>query len=617
MMTAIMRMLKNTHFERLLFKTMIQQLGAKIGIDRRYIPRKNYSSPYHKISIRNVINVDFIDNNEWEEVKVLRNNINHYLKHEFTILGSGWVCVNDINGNIQWGKDVMSGYVYPTDKTSNEILSNIVPEGVDIKYPWELSRMQFLPEMAVGAYIYGDLRKACCEEYEFIVNNFIEQNPIGYGVNWACSMDVGLRITSILLAHDIFSNFHTFNEKFNTRLIIHAVQTAQYIASNLEKNLVEDKSGNHYLSNLLGLLVVGLYIDTPLINKYFHFAVREYLREIPKQYFEDGGIYEYSTAYQRLDSELTSLAIAIMLNRNVSISQTVSTRIQRSLDLLHHTLGRDERILQIGDNDSGRVLKITSDLTSDGNINNLSNRTAQDMLSALFKEYRPLRIEGFIVQQISKSCLPVLLPTVVEPICERLKDIPCDFEMKTTIRIQTGCNIKGYCYPNFGLGVFQSDNFSLYVRIPVRVNKGKLIHIHSDFLHFEMVIDKHRYFADQGSYVYSRDIKKRLLFRSEVSHNVPCHKWNQMEYKGCWGVVCNVYGALSLFKNNRLDMWICYNNIFHFRSIQINTNSLVITDRSNREFDYKPKEFSYRSDGYGCITNNISDTLDIIQKKNF
>ena len=53
---------------------------------------------------------------------------------------------------IDWQRDFKSGYRFSSKKWYKSQRKNI-PPGVDIKVPWELSRLQHLPQMAIFATI--------------------------------------------------------------------------------------------------------------------------------------------------------------------------------------------------------------------------------------------------------------------------------------------------------------------------------------------------------------------------------------------------------------------------------------------------------------------------------
>ncbi|MEZ7879117.1 MAG: hypothetical protein QMC11_02655, partial [Rhodospirillales bacterium] len=70
--------------------------------------------------------------------------------------------------------------------------------GVDIKIPWELARLQHLPQLALA---YSDQRSQnLVDEFQNQTLDFMSANPPRYGVNWVCTMDVAIRAANLILA---------------------------------------------------------------------------------------------------------------------------------------------------------------------------------------------------------------------------------------------------------------------------------------------------------------------------------------------------------------------------------------------------------------------------------
>ena len=68
------------------------------------------------------------------------------------------------------------------------------PKNADIKYPWELAAASIGRRSGQAFRLTGDDRFAV--EIARELDDFVEANPIGIGVNWTCTMDVGLRAVS-------------------------------------------------------------------------------------------------------------------------------------------------------------------------------------------------------------------------------------------------------------------------------------------------------------------------------------------------------------------------------------------------------------------------------------
>ena len=115
-------------------------------------------------------------------------------RHVFDLLGSG---PTDLGATIDWHRDFKSGYRWNPDQCFLDVAHGH-EAGVDIKVPWELSRGHHLVLLAQAALLTGDLKytKECLAQ----LNSWIEANPTGFGVNWACPMDVAIRAVNWLWA---------------------------------------------------------------------------------------------------------------------------------------------------------------------------------------------------------------------------------------------------------------------------------------------------------------------------------------------------------------------------------------------------------------------------------
>ncbi|WP_151946374.1 alginate lyase family protein [Aliarcobacter butzleri] len=275
-----------------------------------------------------------------------------YLEHRFDLLGSGWVkssydseaigvegnrynqnekfeianlvskpsvqyskkiysLVDDGYEPIDWQKDFKSGFRWSANEWYLNQRNSLA--GVDIKVPWEIGRLQHLPQLALSCAI--DYDELLIKEFKNQICDFIALNPPRFGVQWTCTMDVGIRVANMLISHDIFKHIDcknilddNFEQVFSQSIYEHGI----HIVNNLE--YCENLTSNHYLSNIVGLLFVSSYLQcNDEINTWLGFAVQEVINEMQKQFYEDGSNFEASTSYHRLSSELMVYATALIL----------------------------------------------------------------------------------------------------------------------------------------------------------------------------------------------------------------------------------------------------------------------------------------------------------------
>ena len=294
----------------------------------------------------------FLSQLEHIENTDLQKIVKLYLQHRFDLLGSGWVKNNykntafGVEGNlyrknktfdidklvtkpnrqyshkiytlvekkyepIDWQKDFKSGFRWSAKEWYLHQRNSLL--GVDIKVPWELGRLQHLPQMAVSCASQYD--EALMKEFKNQILDFIALNPPRFGVQWTCTMDVGIRATNMLIAYDIFKQLDKsgilddkFDKIFSQSIYEHGV----HIVNNLEYG--ENLTSNHYLSDIVGLLFVATYLECDdEVDTWLGFAVQEVINEMRKQFYEDGSNFEASTSYHRLSAELMVYVVALIL----------------------------------------------------------------------------------------------------------------------------------------------------------------------------------------------------------------------------------------------------------------------------------------------------------------
>ena len=303
--------------------------------------------------------------------------LENFLAHKFDILGTGWISVNQnphtIGTNsdyslINWQKDFKSGYVWQKWKWY-KFISYGFKFGVDIKVPWELARLHNLPFLALcsSCSVTKEEKYKLQYEFESVVKDFIQQNPVRYGVNWSCTMDVSIRAANLVLADEIFlSKDACFTEDFNKLFFQSLYEHGRHIYKNLE--CVNGISNNHYLSNICGLLFISSVLIDEEVDEWFCFANKELISEFDKQYYRDGVNFESSTSYHRLSTEMIVYSSALILGYNedqksrlgdISLPQWFVERLYRALRFTNLIMKSNFEVPQVGDNDSGRFFKLS------------------------------------------------------------------------------------------------------------------------------------------------------------------------------------------------------------------------------------------------------------------
>jgi hypothetical protein len=304
---------------------------------------------------------------------------------------------NLISGNyipIDWHIDFKSGFRWDQKQWYTNIKYGHLP-GIDVKVPWELSRMQHLPFFAY-AYAYAITKDSnnaerYLLEFKNQILDFIAQNPPNFGVNWKCAMDVGIRVSNWLLTYDLFTGLGVkFEDTFSEILINSVYDHGKFIINNLEWGQIRN---NHYLANIAGLLFTSAYLaPSNETDTWLAFALQELVNEMSFQFHEDGSNFEASTNYHRLSLEIMTYSSILgvlvkdkrkesLLNYNFKIHKKVPSllalnkqqfnldnmflfpnsyweRLYKAAYFSKTIVKSDGLVAQIGDNDSGRFFKL-------------------------------------------------------------------------------------------------------------------------------------------------------------------------------------------------------------------------------------------------------------------
>jgi len=173
-------------------------------------------------------------------------------------------------------------------------------DGVDVKFPEELSRLAHLVTLAQACFLTQEERYL--QEIIVQLEDWHCSNPPGYGINWACTMGVGIRAVNVLFAIGLLQEELRSHQAYRQRLYrllpSFVFNHALYIAKNLES------PSSHLLGDLTGLAYLAdCYPYFAVSSNWGRFARTEMHRQMESQVYSDGMNIESSTADHRLATE--------------------------------------------------------------------------------------------------------------------------------------------------------------------------------------------------------------------------------------------------------------------------------------------------------------------------
>jgi hypothetical protein len=411
-----------------------------------------------------------------------------------------WALLDHDYKPIDWQIDFKSGYRWSEKTRSHRIQYGHLP-GVDVKVPWELARMQHLPQLA---WAYAREKKDIyVREFRNQILDFIANNPPRFGVNWSCTMDVGIRVVNWLITYDLLTKYgFLFDSEFENVFISSIYDHGKHIIEHLE--WMPTFRSNHYLANITGLLFVSAYL--PQANEWLNFSIDELIKEVPLQFHEDGSSFEGSTSYHCLSAQMIAYASALAICRKGQecFPPWYYARLEKMADFVLDITKPNAEIVQVGDHDSGYLLRLFPPYD-----NHLNRQVLIEELS--FNSIYPHTLPSH--KQRQQKALFGDLATCKEKLKD-LKQTQISFPCMTD-------NIKWCAYPDFGLYIYRNTHFFLSVRVGSIGHLGRGGHAHNDQLCVELVIDGKEIAVDPGTYLYTPLPKRRNDYRSVKAHFAP------------------------------------------------------------------------------------------------
>lgn len=499
---------------------------------------------------------------------------------------------------INWHKDFSSGYVWDSEQIYLDV--KVAPQqGVEIKIPRELSRFQHI----------GILASSPSPEagHEFIMEvlDWILANPYGYGVNWACTMDVGLRAINWIWGLRFFeSTIKLYPEIFN-KIITSIHQHGSFIENNLE--YYKSSTGNHYLSNITGLIYVSSsFPEFPESDRWLLFGLQELNSEMKREVYKDGASHEGSTNYHRLVAELFVSSTALLermpaerrkqlMQVNVkehSVRPVLKTSsktlfnlkgelaimprgfyesLSRMADFTESLIKPNGLVPQFGDNDSARVHKLCPNINY--HVNNHDHVVAA--------------IRSLLGQKVLQ-----------EGSVDRFEANLITAGLNLGLDIKAANSNHSIHHRNAGIAILNNQDVFLAVSCGQNGQNGRGGHNHNDKLSFELNILGLDLIVDGGCPVYTASPKTRNQFRGTRAHStiivndVEQDKWTESMH-GLFVLRERSFPKLlvqdNLVKGEHFGYSSRHKREFHLCSSHLNIyDNIIITGNKVMNFNLHP-----------------------------
>lgn len=438
---------------------------------------------------------------------------NQVCQHVFDLLGSG---PTHLGEKIDWHVDFKTRHGFNPRQYYRDIRPAPYPGGYDIKVPWELSRCQHFAWLGQAYWFTADEKYA--QEFVDQVEDWIASNPWPWGVNWTCTMDVAIRLVNWLWGYHFFLQSPRLSERFVLSFYKSLLQHGRHIYRNLENQ--DDFTGNHYLSNLVGLIYLGILChEFKEAVVWREFGLRELEKEMFKQVYADGVNFEASTSYHRLTLEMFLSATILAQRNGHQFGADYLARLEKMVEFVMYLTKPDGTSPLIGDNDNGRLHRLK----------------VWDPPEREWVDFRYLLAIGAML--FRREDLAQAAGDQWEEAIWLWGEEALRFKQEVDARQLPLLQLTSKVFQDAGLYIIRHNDCYLVVNAGPNGQNGNGGHAHNDTLSFELYANGETWILDPGTYVYTSDYRARNLFRSTAFHNtvlVDAQEQNRFNQRECF-----------------------------------------------------------------------------------
>ncbi|MDQ3810016.1 MAG: heparinase II/III family protein, partial [Chloroflexota bacterium] len=297
-----------------------------------------------------------------------------------------------------------------------------------------------------------------------------------------------VRAVNWLWAAALFAEAPEFTPRLRQRLLAAMLQHGRHIAQNLE---FSDNNGNHYLSNGVGLLFLGVSLAELRDAAAWRRKGMEIVwGEIERQVYPDGVDFEGGIGYQGLVLEFWYSCLLLCERNGIAVPPAARARLARMFEFTYAYTRPDGTFPQVGDNDDGRLAG-TADEPPGSHCRHLA------VGGVILDRADWLAAAGDAVETALWLCGPDVL---------RLPRATVDTRQSSA-------------FPAGGFYMLRSQRSLMLVDAGDVGMRGLGGHGHNDVLSFDLWAAGASLLVDSGTYTYTADPPARQALRATAAHN--------------------------------------------------------------------------------------------------
>jgi hypothetical protein len=290
--------------------------------------------------------VDMLRQRMPDEMEQIVANAHKVCRHEFDVLGFRSLGYGD---SVDWHFDpvhqkraLLRPWYRVRFLDSDEV--------GDAKIIWELNRHQHLVTLAKAYRLTHNAQFS--QELIRQWREWQRHNPYPLGINWASSLEVGLRSLSWLWVRHLLADRDVLPESFCSELLRALALNGRHIETYLS---TYSSPNTHLLGEGVALFFLGVLCpEIPAARRWKDLGWRIVCGEAKRQVCSDGMHFERSTYYHvyALDFFLHARILAAL--NEVPIPAELDHALERMLGFLHH-ISQAGVVPRFGDDDGGRI----------------------------------------------------------------------------------------------------------------------------------------------------------------------------------------------------------------------------------------------------------------------
>lgn len=356
----------------------------------------------------------------------------------------------------------------------------------DIKYVWEMNRLQFLQVLAADALVNDDATSL--RTLEAAIESWCAANPPFRGLGWNSGIELALRAISLLTASSLCGDRMSTATmtRLKAALSAHLFWIDRYPSRYSSAN-------NHLVAEAAGQFLIALAMpDLPNAAAHERKARRILEAEARKQILADGVGAEQSPTYGGFTAEFLLLCATVGRAAGRPLSDGLGERLAAYARHVAWIAEADGRTPAIGDDDEGRVL------TSGAAERSYSVSVARG-------------VQGFL--GLADSGLPAAPPELRDAIFATPEGTGASPQGLTTFS-EGGYSVVRENRSGRAMALVMDHGPLGYLSIAA--------HGHADALAFTLSLDGAPILVDPGTYLYHSGGAWRDWFRGTTSHNTLC-----------------------------------------------------------------------------------------------